>query len=252
VELTGFASWQAFYQSDLQSVWALLPVPALFLVGLFASGRLGRAATPRERFVGRWAVVFAVLTLVDPIATGPGARWLELSDAAKTGVMLLFVLLGDFRVFALVFGLAGGAREVPAALGRAARWTAIVPLTAWASNALLELAVPGLPDQSLWLIYELAFAALALHLRRRFRSDRLLRAASTYVAVYYALWASADVLILSGLDTGWLLRVVPNQLYYAFWVPFVYVANVRIQPGPVGPGESNGSDGSDGSDGSRR
>ena len=50
-----------------------------------------------------------------------------------------------------------------------------------------------------------------------------LRRVLGYVAVYYALWASADVLILyGGLDVGWLLRVVPNQLYYAFFVPFAW------------------------------
>jgi hypothetical protein len=44
-----------------------------------------------------------------------------------------------------------------------------------------------------------------------------------YVAVYYALWALADVLILVGrLDAGWGLRVIPNQLYYALYLPFVY------------------------------
>jgi len=49
-----------------------------------------------------------------------------------------------------------------------------------------------------------------------------LRDALAYLALYYALWAGADVLIqIAGLDVGWLLRVVPNQLYYAFWIPFV-------------------------------
>ena len=41
-------------------------------------------------------------------------------------------------------------------------------------------------------------------------------------AIYYALWAVADVLILAGRDVGWALRIVPNQLYYAFWVPVVW------------------------------
>jgi hypothetical protein len=44
-----------------------------------------------------------------------------------------------------------------------------------------------------------------------------------YSAAYYALWLTADVLIvLAGLDLGWAIRMVPNQLYYAFWTPFVY------------------------------
>ena len=44
-----------------------------------------------------------------------------------------------------------------------------------------------------------------------------------YVAVYYALWATADLLILgTGRDVAWALRIVPNQLYYAWYLPFVY------------------------------
>jgi len=56
-------------------------------------------------------------------------------------------------------------------------------------------------------------------LRAFFRSTLL------YVAVYYALWACSDLLIqIGGIDAGWLLRVVPNQLYYAWWVPVVFFA----------------------------
>ena len=45
----------------------------------------------------------------------------------------------------------------------------------------------------------------------------------SFTAAYYALWLAADVLIVvAGLDLGWALRMVPNQLYYAFWTPFVY------------------------------
>ena len=43
-----------------------------------------------------------------------------------------------------------------------------------------------------------------------------------YVAVYYALWGIADALILAGFDAGWGLRVLPNQLYYSFWVPVAW------------------------------
>ena len=97
---------------------------------------------------------------------------------------------------------------------------------------------PELPEQALWLIYELCFLALALLLRNVYlphkdpedtgEHSRFLRGALSYVAVYYGLWASADALILlAGLDAGWLLRALPNQLYYAFWVPFVFFTFLR-------------------------
>ncbi len=30
------------------------------------------------------------------------------------------------------------------------------------------------------------------------------------------------IILVFGLDAGWALRVIPNQLYYAFYLPFVY------------------------------
>jgi hypothetical protein len=48
------------------------------------------------------------------------------------------------------------------------------------------------------------------------------RRALLFAVAYYGLWASSDVLILLGVDHAWLLRAVPNQLYYAFWTPFVW------------------------------
>jgi len=65
------------------------------------------------------------------------------------------------------------------------------------------------------------FVALALVVSRRL-SGRFERAVLAYAGVYYALWAVSDVLILAGVDAAWLLRCVPNQLYYGFTVPFVW------------------------------
>ena len=45
-----------------------------------------------------------------------------------------------------------------------------------------------------------------------------------YVAAYYALWAGSDLLILlAGLDFGWATRALANQLYYGFFIPFVWL-----------------------------
>jgi hypothetical protein len=43
----------------------------------------------------------------------------------------------------------------------------------------------------------------------------------------------ADLLIVvGGLDLGWAIRIVPNQLYYSFWVPFAYwrFFSIRLEP----------------------
>lgn len=231
-----FATWHDLYASDLQSPWALTLVPMLFL------GRFLRGARPAEAaalpaaapFVAGYAVFFLLETILDPLATGPLSRALGLAGSAGgTAVMVFFVLLGDFRVYLLLFGLLAIAaqRDWRSALPTAAAWTLLVPLIAYPLDRVLHALRPNADPNSIWLIYELLFAAVALGLRARLLPARLPDASALraflgevllYVAVYYALWAAADVLIqIAGLDVGWLLRVVPNQLYYSFWVPFV-------------------------------
>jgi hypothetical protein len=222
------APWHAFYQSDLQSLYALVAVPAVFLV--HALVRPARPADPQARFVVAWSIAFAIETILDPIATGPLTRALDLADAGQQAVMLCFVLLGDWRVLLLAFALAYGPEWRGQAFAHSAALTFLVPISAYLTDSALRSLWPELPGQVLWLVYELGFAALALSLRRRLGSAarevdrRLLRALLAYAASYYALWACADVLILAGFDSGWALRILPNQLYYAWTVPFVYFA----------------------------
>jgi len=230
-------SWRDLYRSDLQAVWAVWLVPVLFLLHLGRTwGRSGPAVEPRAaRFMRAYALVFAVETMLDPFAGGPVLRWLGAADGTvATAVMVAFVLLGDFRVFLLVLFLATPEpRRLPRVAGEAALWTLVVPLIAAAGDAGLRVLAGDLPSQSIWLVYELAFLVMALVLRslvvparvaaKRVHVRAYLRAVTGYVAVYYALWALADVLIMGGgFDAGWALRILPNQLYYAFYVPLVY------------------------------
>jgi len=235
-------AWNAFYHTDLQGVWALWVVPLAFLVYLaVVRPDPARALDPmRTTFLWRYALFFTLETMIDPLAGGPIVRALGLADSAvATVVMVAFVLLGDFRVFLLVFALAAPARPldragVLAAAGEAARWTLVVPVVALALDRVALPALVGpLPSQSIWLVYELCFLVLALLLRERLLPARLglvhagllayLRAILGYVALYYALWAGADILILAGHDLGWLVRIIPNQLYYALYVPTAYL-----------------------------
>lgn len=225
-----------FYLSDLQSVWSLELVPLLYLAwrALIAPPGEARTETVAQRiawFVDRYAIVFAIQTLIDPLATNPLIKWLGIADGPLgTAVMIVFVLLGDFRVYLLVFALLAIAAGQPwrSALPRAAAWTLVVPLLALPLNAALHAARPELEFSiTIWPIYEAIFLLVALGWRSRLASAPALvrdalRAVLAYVALYYALWAFSDVLIqMLGLDVGWLLRIVPNQLYYAFWIPFV-------------------------------
>lgn len=208
-----FASWHDLYYSAWQEPWALLVVPFAFLVWRAFAPPPGAGAVPQAKgFLVVWSSIFAVETMLDPIATGPIAKAIGTPEAG-TALGLLFVLLGDFRIWWLVFGIA----RPPRAAWRALVPTAVVPIAAW----LAAQALAPLPDQALWLIHESLFVVVALALSRRL-SGRFERAVLAYAGVYYALWAASDVLILAGVDAGWLLRCVPNQLYYGFTVPFAW------------------------------
>ena len=208
-----FASWHDFYDSAWQQPWALLLAPFAFGIWRAIAAPSGPGAVPEaKRFVVGWSLLFTLETMLDPVATGPLASALG-SQAAATALGLAFVLLGDLRIWWLVFRVAAGARGVVRALVA----TAGVPIAAW----LVARALAPLPDQALWLVHECLFVAIAIVLSRRL-SGGFERAVLAYAGVYYALWAACDVLILAGVDAGWLLRCVPNQLYYGLTVPFVW------------------------------
>jgi hypothetical protein len=229
------SSWQAFYQSELQAVYALLVVPIAFLAyRLVATPDASRAEVPAaSRFVAGLSLFFAVETLVDPIATGPMLRATGLSTTiASSLIPFFFVYLGDLRVLLLAIGVSRPERGLAANLLWATGMTFIVPIWAGAGFSVARWIAPDTHDQVLWILYEFGFLALCVSLGRLwipgyFSDDpakaRFLRAVFGYSAAYYALWLAADLLIVyGGLDLGWALRVVPNQLYYAFWMPFVY------------------------------
>lgn len=229
--------WADFYRSDLQSVYALWVAPAFFLLYWLLSRSSGRPGVePRATsFLNVYAPLFAIETVIDPFATGPLLRWLHVEEPMTRYSMVAFVLLGDFRVYLLILFVLAPERGAAGAVVRAGLWTLVVPLFAWTANGLLESSFGKLPSQAIWIVYELGFVAVALFLElrvlpvslglRRFETHQYLRALVRYVELYYALWATADLLIvLRGLDWGWALRVIPNQLYYAFWVPFAYLS----------------------------
>jgi hypothetical protein len=238
----GFESWRAFYQSDLQSVWSLLPVPAAFLVYLLISARARAAgeASPGACFLRGWAILFAIETMLDPLVGGPVMRSLGAPSGVATAVVLFFVLLGDFRVYWLVFALA--LRDVRRGAWLAAAATPVVALLAYASDGLWDHLAPDSSGQRLWLIHELLFTGVAIWLATRWLPARVqdpvrlsfLRRVCGYVILYYALWAACDTLwMATSLDVAWLLRAIPNQLYYAFFIPFVWLTWSRRRPAAV-------------------
>jgi len=232
-------SWHSAYYSALQSPYALLVVPIAFLAyRLAATGDdedwSGWAEVPAAaRFVSGLTLFFAFETMIDPISTGPLLKLESLRGShAATVIPFLFVLLGDLRVLLLAIGVARPERTLWQNLAWALGISAIVPVVAGSSHALASWLWPDLHGQVLWMLYEFGFLSLCIYLARVWapRSaahDRhtlaFLRSIFGYSAAYYLLWWLADVLIVvADMDLGWAIRIVPNQLYYAFWVPFVY------------------------------
>ncbi len=228
-------NWHGFYQSDLQTLFALCVVPVAFLAyRLVSSPSPARAVVPEAtRFVALLTLFFAIETIVDPIATGPLLKKTFLGKTIAADLIpFLFVYLGDLRVLILAVGVARPDRTLAVNLRIAGAWALIVPIFAGVSFELIRWINPEAHGQLLWMLYEFAFFALSIGLGRFWVSGRFdhepgkaafLRSIFGYSAAYYALWFSADLLIVgAGLDLGWAIRIVPNHLYYGFWVPFVY------------------------------
>jgi hypothetical protein len=236
-------SWHAVYYSDLQSLYALIVIPLAFLAWRAASAPdLARGIVPEaSRFVAGLSLFFAVATMIDPLSTGPLVRTEVLRDTlAPTLIPFFFVLLGDLRVLLLAIGVARPDRSLKQNLIWAGGMTLIVPVVTGVGELVVGLLWEEVHSQIRWMIYEFSFLMLSIFLSRSWIPRTLgnsspaatyLRALFGFSAAYYALWLIADVfIVVAGLDLGWAIRIVPNQLYYAFWVPFAYWRFFSVEP----------------------
>ena len=182
----------------------------------------------RLPFLAGFLVVFTFEIAADALATGAlspipkGASW-------GTPVAVAFVILGDFRYFLLVEHYRKEGRSRAAIFGSAAAWAFVVPVASFAARNI----VPSLaaPMRVTFLTYELMFLVLALVLRVAVLPRTTATAApdvrrwlleiTVFEIVQYALWATADIVILSGVEAGFLLRFAPNILYYGLLLPFI-------------------------------
>lgn len=247
--------FQSFYESPLQHPWLLLVAPSLFLTMLLhqriVSRKTGsRSTAPHdnahevrsshgnhtkntERLRTSFTaplIAFSCLTIADPLLTGPLVSLFAMSAGVSQALAITFVILGDFRWFFFfeLFVERQTDRAVisPRALIRALACSFIVPVT---QAIIVRVGSSTFENTRLvFLAYELLFFALLL-VFLKFRVPTFLpqkrafnRALVIYALAYYGLWVIADVIILMGFDVGFLLRVLPNQLYYSFFLPFVW------------------------------
>jgi mono/diheme cytochrome c family protein len=206
----------------------------------------GRAAPPGERWLAWAALVFQIEILLDAWLTAGTLN--PVAGSALGGVLAIaFVVLGDLRFFLLLERFARPGVPLGSVLGVAAALSLVVPVASLPARSLW----PG-NVRALFLSYELAFAAFACAMRwwwlpRRVRGweGRAGPAPSAAVVgwlerlclfeiVQYVAWASADIVLLLGGEVGFLLRLVPNVLYYVAFVPFAWLtapAELRARAG---------------------
>jgi hypothetical protein len=188
------------------------------------------------------AILLAAEIVADAFFTGTFSP--TAPTALGTPVAIAFVILGDLRFFLLV-ELAARSTRPPSfeGLGPARAWAVA---TAWAFaipvlSAIPQKLFPGAFTQlnAVFLVYEAMFVALALALRfvvlpRRFAQAsepvrQWVLGLATFELVQYVLWSSADVAILAGVQAGYWLRMLPNALYYAAFVPFVWRGAIALE-----------------------
>lgn len=204
--------FEAFYNSPAQH-------PVLLWLSAAAAGawvfrRRGLDPSMRRYLIGLTLLSLADAWLSSRHVYGIGA----LTGAAASVLPLFFVLMGDFRYLVLleVAGADGSLRWSAGALARAGGLTLIVPL----SSQLVLAVMPSSLDspRMLYFVYEAGFLVLTsclLAWHPGLRRAPWLKRVSFFVLLYYGLWALADLILLTtGSDLGFGLRVLPNVLYY--------------------------------------
>jgi hypothetical protein len=214
--------FQALYDSPWHS-------PALYwlLGGLFLLAVLRRLP-----FLVALTIFFTFVVLCDVLVTGALSPLGASPWAGRLAV--LFVVLGDLRFFLLVERFARRPDERPGVPGAALLFAAGLSLLVPLLSGALPLVASAFRDEPrrVFLAYEVMFALLALALRAVILPRRLRRAdpdlrrwllgLATFELAQYAGWAVADVLILAGVDAGFLVRILPNALYYGAFLPFAW------------------------------
>jgi hypothetical protein len=229
-------TYSSIYHSPWHNPGFLLAANAL--LGAYL---LSRKTNPGERrYFRAFFLILVVLAIVDVLLTGELAPF---PGPIVPYVAIPFVILGDVRYFFLLERYAksdGQSRPTLQLFLRSLGWGLIVPSTAYATKMLF---FPERTNHWLFLTYESYFTIVALVFRfvviPKWTSawdipadrKRWIGIFGVFELVFYALWVTADVIILTGHEWGYLLRMVPNILYYAVFGWFVVVsAPKEIRP----------------------
>lgn len=176
-----------------------------------------------------WAFVVGALavTVADATVTGAWSKLGGESHVAFPVLSFFFVLFGDWRLYLFNEKYAKGVGTQDWIISGS---LAVTPsLVVWVIGQFAPNAFEN--PRWLYLTYELIFIALAtstyfLRIRPSATPERSrwLASVNLFFLVGYCGWAISDMLILSGFDVGHALRIVPNVMYYAGFIPVVFFA----------------------------
>ncbi len=230
--------FEAFYASGWQHPVALWIAAAVGLAVALARPRVHLSVQAFACGLAGLAMVDAWLTT--SVVPGVGA----LSPRTATIIAVFFVLAGDFRYFALREWVRADGTIRPSLRGAriAIAFTLLIPIFSQVVVYVLSAQEPRV----LFFVHEFSFVVFVV-VRRIFESLSTTRPCDWgrrldwIVLTWYGAWATADLLILStGSDIGFLLRVLPNLLYYGAFPPFLVWSShgepaahldVRVDPG---------------------
>ena len=219
------------FQAAYQSAWqhpGIAWIAGALLLAIASRGR---------RDAWWWAfVVLEVEILLDAWLTGALAPAI-VRDGVRGGgaevAAIAFVILGDLRFFYLVERQRGAEAASARATLRALLPAIPVALVVPVATAVLRARWPQLRGNALYLVYEAGLLVLAIaYCAARAPRTRYVGRLLAVECAQYAGWVAADALIVfgagAGRELGWLLRMVPNAIYYAAFVP---VATWKPPPG---------------------
>jgi hypothetical protein len=184
------------------------------------------AVARRLPFLYAYLTVFLVVILADATVTG-GWSPVPPNTTTYTAFSVLFIVLGDLRYFVLAERVTRPRESLWSVLRFSLPMSLLMPLV----TGIMTRTIPMMADtRVLYAVYEAAMGVIVLALDRfRFSgrdvnpaTQRWVREVSLLFAGLYFGWAAADVLLLAGVELGHLLRIVPNVLYYAAFLAWVY------------------------------
>jgi hypothetical protein len=210
---------------------------------LLANAGLVLYAIARRPALWRYLTLFGLTTLADISVAG---QLVPIASAElQTAIEYVFVLIGDLRFILLLAYILYAGKKLPDIAALRLSGDVLRPALIFTVFPSLIVSAVGIARPELlqlarqkYLAYELVFFVLTLLwvtvvLQQKGVAEaeaRFIRLVALPVLGFYGLWSLADILILRGVEAGYVLRIIPNLLYYCVFLWWVAMA-ARAAPG---------------------